>query len=235
MTDQGALDRYRQKRNFAVTPEPSGEVKSAKPGKANIAGNVIVWDCGTWRPLEDPSDGFDLDPGEGVGWEKMQQAAALVRTMLEVLDLKCFLKTSGGNGLHVVVPLLKQHGWDTVKDFSHHIVDHLAKTLPQLFVAKLGPKNRIGKIFVDYLRNGFGATTACARTARARAGMGVSVPASWDELSDLKSGAHWTVQTIGERLEVGNRPWAGYARASNSLSAGMKVLGYKVPLARELS
>jgi bifunctional non-homologous end joining protein LigD len=148
--------------------------------------------------------------------------------------LRCFLKTSGGKGLHVVVALKKQHGWDTVKDFSHHIVDHLAQTLPQLFSAKSGPKNRVGKIFVDYLLNGFGATTACAWTARARPGMGVSVPIGWDELASLKSGSHWTVQTIAERLSLGNKPWVGYANSANALNAAMKTLGFKLKIVRQV-
>ena len=170
---------------------------------------------------------FDLDPGDGVTWPRMQEAATLVHVLLEELGLTCFLKTSGGKGLHVVVPLKKQHGWDTIKDFSQHIVGHLAQTLPQLFVAKSGPKNRVGKIFVDYLRNGFGATTACAWTARARPGMGVSVPVGWDELADLTSGSYWTVQTIAERLDVGNTPWATYAKSAKSLNAAMMTLGFK--------
>ena len=170
---------------------------------------------------------FDLDPGDNVAWPKMQKAALLVRTMLEELELAAFLKTSGGKGLHVVVPLKKQHGWDTVRDFSHLIVDHLAKTLPQLFVAKSGPKNRIGKIFVDHLRNGFGATTACAWTARARPGMGVSVPVSWEELPGLSSGSHWNLQNVGERLEVGNTPWDDYAASARPIGVPMEALGFK--------
>jgi len=170
---------------------------------------------------------FDLDPGEGVGWAEMQEAAQLVYTMLDELELVSFLKTSGGKGLHVVVPLRRQLSWDTVKDFSHHIVKHLALTLPQLFVAKSGPSNRVGKIFVDYLRNGFGATTASAWTARARPGMGVSVPVRWNELPQLTSGAHWTVQNLPERLEVGNAPWDGYAKAAKTLGPAIKLLGFK--------
>jgi bifunctional non-homologous end joining protein LigD len=185
----------------------------------------------TWNALASSIDKpdrmtFDLDPGDKVGWTTMQEAAMLVRTMLDELGLASFLKTSGGKGLHVVVPLKKQYGWDDVKDFSHHIVNHLAKTLPQIFVAKSGPKNRVGKIFADYLRNGFGATTAAAWTARARPGMGVSVPVTWNELPALTSGAHWTVMNIAERLAVGNTPWAAYSKSARSPSAAMKALGY---------
>ena len=170
---------------------------------------------------------FDLDPGEHVSWQQMQEAAMLVRTLLEEVGLQAFLKTSGGKGLHVVVPLKKQHDWDTVKGFSQALVQHLAKTIAQRFVAKSGPENRVGKIFVDYLRNGFGATTVTAWSARARPGMGVSVPVAWDELAGLTSGAHWTVQNVSDRLAVGNTPWAGYTGAARSLTAAMRLTGFK--------
>ena len=170
---------------------------------------------------------FDLDPGEGVSWAAMQEAAQLVHAFLDELKLTSFLKTSGGKGLHVVVPLKRVHDFDTVKDFSQAIVLHLAAVIPQRFVAKSGPKNRVGKIFVDYLRNGFGATTVCAWSVRARPGMGVSVPVAWDELPSLTSGAHWTAMTLGARLATGNTPWDAYDDAANPITAAMKKLGFK--------
>ncbi len=169
---------------------------------------------------------FDLDPGEGVGWPQVQEAAQLVHALLDQIGLVCFLKTSGGKGLHVVVPLAPKYDWDTVKDFSQAIVAHMAEVIPQRFVAKSGPKNRVGRIFVDYLRNGLGATTVCAWSARARPGLGVSVPVTWDELPGLKSGAHWTVQNVAERLAIGNTPWDGYAKAKQSLVKPMKAMGF---------
>jgi len=167
---------------------------------------------------------FDLDPGEGVKWAQIQQAAQLVRVFMEQLELASFVKTSGGKGLHVVVPLKRLHDWDTVKDFSQAIVVHLARTLPQLFVAKSGPKNRVGKIFIDYLRNGFGATTASAWSARARPGLGVSVPIAWDELAKVTSGAHWNVRNIHARLDKGNEPWAGYSGSARTLGRAREIL-----------
>jgi bifunctional non-homologous end joining protein LigD len=170
---------------------------------------------------------FDLDPGEGVRWPQVQEAAALMHSFLDQLGLASFLKTSGGKGLHVVVPLRKVHDWDTVKDFSQAVVTHVAQTIPQRFVAKSGAKNRVGKIFIDYLRNGLGATTACAWSARARPGLGISVPVDWSELPGLRGGDHWSVRTAHTRLDKGNDPWAGYAKAARSLSAAMKVLDFK--------
>jgi bifunctional non-homologous end joining protein LigD len=170
---------------------------------------------------------FDLDPGEGIDWPKVQEAAQLMHAFLQELGLNPFLKTSGGKGLHVVVPLKPKLDWDTVKDFSHAIVNHLAKTLPERFSAKSGAKNRVGRIFIDYLRNGRGATTVAAWSARARPGLGISVPVRWEELPKLKSGSHWTVKTVHTRLDEGNAPWADYDKSATTLTKAMKALGFK--------
>ncbi|VGO09328.1 ATP-dependent DNA ligase clustered with Ku protein, LigD [plant metagenome] len=166
---------------------------------------------------------FDLDPGKGVAWLAVKEGAALLRSLLDEIGLRAWLKTSGGKGLHVVVPLRRQYEWGTVKDFSAEIVRHLARTIPQRFVAKSGPRNREGKIFVDYLRNGFGATTVAAWSARARPGLGVSVPIGWDELDSLESSAQWTIADIAARLEVGNAPWSDYA--PQAIGRAMKAMG----------
>lgn len=172
---------------------------------------------------------FDLDPGEGVPWARMQDAAMLVQTLLTELGLPAFLKTSGGKGLHVVVPIRRHFEWDTVKGFSQAVVQHLADTIPDRFVAKSGPRNRVGKIFVDYLRNGFGATTVSAWSARSRPGLGVSVPLAWDELPTLTSASQWTVRNIGRRAPTGNTPWSDMEKSRKSIGAAMKMLGYTAP------
>ncbi len=172
---------------------------------------------------------FDLDPGEGVAWPQIQEAAEIVRVFLGQLGLAAFLKTSGGKGLHVVVPVKPVHDWDTAKGFSQAVVLHLTRTLPDRFVVKSGPKNRVGRIFIDYLRNGLGATTVCAWSARARPGLGISVPVRWDELSGLRGGDHWTIRNAQARLDEGNRPWDGYAKAAKTLKAAMKTLGWTPP------
>jgi bifunctional non-homologous end joining protein LigD len=170
---------------------------------------------------------FDLDPGEGVEWHTMQEAAQLMHAFLDELGLPSFLKTSGGKGLHVVVPIKPAYDWDTVKDFSQAIVHHLAATLPDRFAFKSGARNRVGKIFIDYLRNGRGATTASAWSARVRPGLGISVPLAWDELKSVKAGDQWNVHNAHTRLDKGNEPWAGYARSARSLNPAMKQLGFK--------
>lgn len=171
---------------------------------------------------------FDLDPGEGLSWPHVQEAAMLTRAILDELELVSFVKTSGGKGLHVVVPLTPKADWDTVKGFSQAIVQHLAKTIPDRFVAKSGPSNRVGKIFVDYIRNGLGATTATAFSARARPGLGVSIPITWDALPSIKSGAQWTVATARDHLSFEKvDPWADYGSTRQTLTAAMKRLGYR--------
>ncbi|OYO27791.1 DNA ligase D [Janthinobacterium sp. PC23-8] len=170
---------------------------------------------------------FDLDPGKGVGWAAIQESAVLLRAFLTELGLPAFLKTSGGKGLHVVVPIRPTHDWDTVKAFSQAIVAHMAELIPQRFVVKSGPANRVGKIFIDYLRNGRGATTVAAWSVRTRPGLGISVPLAWEELDKLKAADQWTVANVHSRLDVGNTPWDGYARSAKGIAAAMKKLGFE--------
>jgi len=168
---------------------------------------------------------LDLDPGEGVAWPKLQEAALLTRAMLTELGLESWLKTSGGKGLHVVVPLTPKDDYETVKDFSHAVVRHMAKVIPSRFVAVAGGGHRIGKVFIDYLRNGQGQTTACAFSARSRPGLGVSMPVGWDQLGELKASAQWTVATAREYMSFQSvDPWAGYWTKRQTLATGRKVL-----------
>jgi bifunctional non-homologous end joining protein LigD len=166
---------------------------------------------------------FDLDPGEGVSWPQIQQATLLTKALLDELNLKNFLKTSGGKGLHIVVPLQPVFEWDEAKNFAQAVVQHLATTLPSLFVAKSGPKNRIKRIFVDYLRNGLGATTASAFSARLRPGLGVSVPIAWQDLENLTSSAQWTVRDIDAIIETAKKnPWKNYGNKSQATKQAIR-------------
>ncbi len=170
---------------------------------------------------------FDLDPGTGTSWKQIQEAASLTRSLLADLGLESWLKTSGGKGLHVVVPLAARWNYDTVKGLSKAVVVHLAKTIPSRFVAKSGASNRVGKLFVDYLRNGHGATTAAAFSARARPGLGVSIPISWEELTEIKSGANWTIANAREYLSFRKQdPWSQFWKKSQSLTQAMKSLSF---------
>ena len=138
------------------------------------------------------------------------------------------MKTSGGKGLHVVVPLKAELDYTVVKAFSQAVVQHLAKAIPSRFVAKSGGSNRVGRIFVDYIRNGHGQTTAAAFSARARPGMGVSMPVAWDQLMSLKSGAQWTVRTAREHLSFQREdPWSEYWTCRQELTSAMSILGFE--------
>ncbi|WP_183006228.1 DNA ligase D [Achromobacter sp. UMC71] len=234
-------ERFFQKHLEAPMPGVKALPKTLDPGHAPLvevptaqailsAVQMNVVEFHTWNAVKTAIGKpdrmlFDLDPGEGVPWKSVQRATHLLHVMLDEIGLQSWLKTSGGKGLHIVVPLRRQYDWDTVKAFSQAVVQHLAKTLPQLFVAKSGPKNRVGKIFADYLRNGFGATTVAAWSARARPGMGVSVPLAWDELDDLRASDTWTIANIHTRLDAGNAPWDGYR--PQALGAAMKAMGFK--------
>ena len=172
---------------------------------------------------------FDLDPGDGVSWAHMQEAALLTRTMLTEIGLESWLKTSGGKGLHVVAPLAPKLDDEVVKGVSQAVVLHLAKTIPSRFVAKSGPANRVGKIFVDYIRNGRAQTTAAAFSARARPGLGVSMPVGWEQLMALKSGSQWTIATAREYLSFEQvDPWSGFWTSRQTLTVAIKTLGYKL-------
>lgn len=205
------------------------EIDTPKALVAAAQMNVIefhTWNS-TTRAIEKPDRAiFDLDPGQGVDWEMLVEGTRLTKEMLDLLGLESFLKTSGGKGLHVVVPLTPKDDYDTVKGFSRAVVVHLARTLPKLFVAKSGASNRLGKIFVDYLRNGNGATTAAAFSARSRPGLGVSVPLAWSELAKLRSASQWNIFNLHERIaRQRSDPWKDYARTRQTLARAAKKLG----------
>jgi bifunctional non-homologous end joining protein LigD len=217
----------------ALWPGHEPLVEIPTPVAIAAAAQMNVIEFHTWNALVRNIDKpdrmvFDLDPGEGVPWKQVQEAATLTRSLLKDLGLEAWLKTSGGKGLHVIVPLAARHDWATVKGVSRAVVEHLAKVIPQRFVAKSGPSNRKGKIFVDYLRNSHGATTVAAFSARARPGMGVSMPVSWDALEALKGGAQWTVATAREHLSFQRvDPWADYWQSRQSLTRAMKLLDFE--------
>jgi bifunctional non-homologous end joining protein LigD len=182
-----------------------------------------TWNAVT-KDLERP-DRFilDLDPDPALPWKSMVEATQLTLTVLDELGLKSFLKTSGGKGIHIVVPLTPKADWDAVKDFSHAIVKHIAKLLPDRFSAVSGPKNRVGRIFIDYLRNGLGATTICAYAPRTREGLPVSVPIFRDEIKEIKAANLWTIHNVHERLaELDSDPWADMAKTRQTITMQMR-------------
>ena len=158
---------------------------------------------------------LDLDPGEDLTWSELRRATEMTRTVLKGLALGCFLKTTGGKGLHVVVPIAPELGWDEVKAFSHLIARFLVKAEPGFFTSHIAKADRAGKVFVDYLRNSETASAVAAFSARARPNAGVSTPLHWDELGAEDLRERFTVLTVPKRLvALRDDPWAGYAAAA---------------------
>ncbi|WP_415844877.1 non-homologous end-joining DNA ligase [Stutzerimonas zhaodongensis] len=179
----------------------------------------------TWNARSDRIDKpdrvvFDLDPDPELPWSSMVEATNMTLDLLDELDLRAFLKTSGGRGMHVVVPIERRHSWDCVNEFARGVTVRLAKEAPEQIAAKMGPKNRVGKIFVDYLRNQRGASTVAAYSARARPGLAVSVPIIRDELEQIAGADQWNILNLHERLDAQQGdPWADYSSVRQSLSA----------------
>lgn len=173
---------------------------------------------------------LDLDPDPALPWKTMLEAAQLTLSVLDELGLDAFVKTSGGKGLHIIVPLARRDGWDTVKAFAKAIAQFMTEQLPERFTATSGPKNRVGKIFVDYLRNARGASTVAAYSVRARPGLPVSVPVSREELKDVRSAQQWTIANLLQRLRgLKADPWAGYANRQKISKKMWDRLGAQPP------
>ncbi|MCG6538494.1 non-homologous end-joining DNA ligase [Pseudomonas sp. KSR10] len=179
----------------------------------------------TWNARSDRIDRpdrivFDLDPDPALPWSSMIEATSMTLELLAGLGLKAFLKTSGGRGMHVVVPIDRRQGWDCINEFARGVTARLATQAPEKIVEKMGPKNRVGKIFVDYLRNQRGASTVAAYSARARPGLPVSVPIRRDELEQIAGADQWTIHNLHERLEqMREDPWSDYASTRQGISA----------------
>lgn len=166
---------------------------------------------------------FDLDPDPALPWSTMREAAMFLKVVLDELGLVSFPKTSGGKGLHLVVPLSAQQDWAEVKAFSKAVAQHMAKVLPSRFSAVSGPRNRVGKIFVDYLRNARGATSVVAFSVRAQPGMGVSLPVAWDEVPSLKGASQWDMRAaVARQRRLGGDAWERYWTVRQRITATMR-------------
>jgi len=166
---------------------------------------------------------FDLDPDEGLGWSRVTDAAIEVRDALDAIGLKSFVKTTGGKGLHVVVPLAPKLEWDAVKTFSKWVADRLAEERPAQFTANQTKQARRDRIYLDYLRNARGATAVGAYSPRDRAGTPVSTPISWEEVERGAKPSDFTVATVPARLKkLGPDPWAGIGDAAQTIAARVR-------------
>jgi bifunctional non-homologous end joining protein LigD len=179
-----------------------------------------VLELHTWSARRDRLDRpdrmvLDLDPGPGVVWAGVVDAAFSFRDRLAELGLRSFVKTTGGKGVHVVVPLARRHTWDQVREFSRALAADATRRAPKLYVDHAAKADREGRIFVDYLRNAWGASIITPFSTRSRPGAPVSTPLTWDELRSGAEPMDFTVRTVPARLaRLREDPWHDYAAAS---------------------
>ena len=200
---------------YVVVDDAAGLMSLAQIGTLE----VHAWGSRTDK-LEEPDRlVFDLDPDPSVAWADVVAAARQIRQFLQDLGLESFVKTTGGKGLHLVVPIDRRHDWDTAKAFCKQVADAIATGDPDRCTANMSKRARVGKIYIDYLRNGRGATAIVPYSPRARAGAPVSTPLTWEELSDDIRSDSFSVLNLSERLASLKRdPWDGIAKVRQSLT-----------------
>lgn len=201
--------------DFTLCQSPEGLLHLAQVGAVELHS----WGAVMPKPTRADRLTFDLDPGAGLPYAQLREAALAIRKLLQEHGLESWVKTTGGKALHVVAPLTKPRpDWDAAKEFSRSITVFMENLAPTLFTSKSGERNRKGKIFIDYLRNGFGATAVAAFSPRWRPGVGVSTPVSWDEIDDDIRGAYFNILNVPNRIAKQRKdPWAAYSKATQAL------------------
>jgi len=166
---------------------------------------------------------FDFDPDVGLPWDEVTAAAIEMREALAGIGLTSFVKTTGGKGLHVVVPVAPKLGWDAIKEFSRWVAERFVTRYPDRFTANMAKRARTGRIFIDYLRNTRGATAIGAYSARARAGAPVATPLFWEEVENGVKPDAFTALTVPARLaKLNSDPWAKLPKLRQSISARVR-------------
>jgi bifunctional non-homologous end joining protein LigD len=161
---------------------------------------------------------FDLDPDISISWEKLVKAALLVRDTLSNLELKSYVKLTGGKGLHIVVPITANKHFDAVKEFARLVAEKLATHFPHLFTAHMSKKERIGKIFIDYLRNEEGATAIAPFSPRANEAATIAVPIAWEKLKSIGSSQAYSIKTIDKYFrDYPQNPWKDFFTVDQSI------------------
>ena len=220
-----------------LVPERGGKATYFAANSTQAAVALLQWGVlelhpwGSRTPRLDRPDRliFDFDPDDAVAWKDLVSAVGLLRTLLGDLGLQGFIKTTGGKGLHVVLPIRPTLGWEEGKGFTRRIAELLAGTFPDRFTAVMSKVQRKGKIFIDYLRNGEGSTAIAAYSLRARAHAPVATPIAWDELDaqDLRFD-HFNLQTVQARLrKLKHDPWSDFFTTAQTITKTMfKRVGY---------
>ena len=161
---------------------------------------------------------IDLDPAPDVSWNNVVTAAFDIKNHLEQYKLKCFVKTTGGKGLHVVIPIKPHYDWDEIKNFTHIFVIYMEQINPKKYISTMTKSKRSGKIFIDYLRNQRGATAVSVYSTRARPHAPISTPLDWDELSSDKRDTDFSLKTIIKRIETQKSdPWGAFLKSHQKL------------------
>ncbi len=163
---------------------------------------------------------YDLDPPEGTeDFDLVRQAALDIRQVMTELDLGCWVQTTGSKGFHIIVPLRRDWGFDRVRDFARDVSLLLVRRHPDRYTLEHRKKNREGKIYMDNLRNAYGATSVAPYAVRARSGAPVATPISWEEVESGASPQDWTIETIPRRLAQKDDPWQAMRRHAYRLAS----------------
>jgi bifunctional non-homologous end joining protein LigD len=203
---------------YAVLHDVAGIVALVQMGVLEIH----VWGCRA-DDVERPDRlVFDLDPSPEIAWDGVVRAAHRVREALHALDLESFVKTTGGKGLHVVVPIQRRHEWPEIKAFCRSLAGRIADEAPNLYTTNPLQARRAGRVYIDYLRNGRGATAVAAYSTRARGGAPLSVPVDWRELSRLTQANYFNVENLPARLaKLKHDPWGELTTTRQSITAAV--------------
>lgn len=161
---------------------------------------------------------FDIDPGPEVAWSRVVECAHLLRSFLKELGVDCWAKTTGGKGLHVIAPLRPERNWKVVGRFAAEVAGRFAAVAPDRYTTKATKEIRVGRVYIDTLRNRRGATCVAAYSPRARSGAPVSMPVAWEELGELPPGGGFTIASALERLEKPD-PWKAFFEETQVLSS----------------
>jgi len=165
---------------------------------------------------------FDLDPDEGLDFELVKRGAFDIKELLETAGLVSFAMVTGGKGIHIVLNLKRRHSWDEVKGFSGAFAEQIEALDPKRFVSNMAKARRKGRIFIDYLRNGRGATAIAPYSPRARAGASIAVPVGWDELRTITSASAFKLRDMSARLAEPD-PWADYGGAALTITKAVRA------------